>query len=185
MLALAGQRLLPKRIFLLVTLFVLTYYSIITSQYISQSDQVSAVSRISQQKVEKLALEAPKGSVLIVDIPGYYNRDRLWAWSSPFVFQKPFRGVDSEEHFNILERPENYYTYDFAWRKVNTIKKLTQTPFDGNMLYLSDDGEVKVKKIDKLKLQLILTEFINKWENQQAAAPNELWMTFWRQYYKS
>ena len=185
MLALAGQRLLPKRIFLLVTLFVLTYYSIITSQYISQSDQVSAVSRISQQKVEKLALEAPKGSVLIVDIPGYYNRDRLWAWSSPFVFQKPFRAVDAEEHFNILERPENYYTYDFAWRKINTIKNLTQTPFDGNMLYLSDEGEVKVKKIDKLKLQLMLTEFIDKWKDQQPPAPNELWMTFWHQYYKS
>lgn len=185
MLAVAGQRLLPKRVFLLVTLCLLTYYSVITSQYISQSDQVSAVSRVAKEKVEKLTLEAPKGSVLIVDIPGYYNRDRLWAWSSPFVFQKPLSAVDAEEHFHILERPENYYTYDFAWRKIDLIKKLTKTPFDANILYLSDQGEVKLKKIDKLKIQVILTEFIDRWKDQKPPAPQELWMTFWSQYYKN
>jgi hypothetical protein len=182
MLAVAGQWLLPKRIFWLGTLLVLTCYSIFTSQYVTESAQVSAVSTMAQQKVEELASTTAKGSVLIVEVPGTYKRDRLWAWSSPFVFEKPF--YPAAEHFNILERPENYYTYDFAWRKIKAVKKLTATPFDGNIIYLSDQGKVKVKKIEKLKLQSTLTEFLNKWKNQQPPAPNELWITLWSEYYK-
>lgn len=183
LLAVAGQRLLPKHIFWLGTLLMLTCYSIFTSQYVGESAQVSAISTMAQQKIEKLASTTAKGSVLIVEIPGAYKRDRLWAWSSPFVFEKPF--YPAAEHFNILERPENYYTYDSAWRKIDTVKKLSETPFDGNIIYLSDQGEVKVKQIEKLKLQSTLTEFVKNWKAKQTPAPNELWMTLWKEYYKN
>jgi hypothetical protein len=184
MLAIAGQRLLPKRIFLLGTLILLTCYSVFTSQYVNESAQVSSISTSAQQKVDNLVSEAPKGSVLIVDIPASYNRDRLWAWSSPFVFQKPFRAVDAEEYFHILERPDNYYTHSSGWRQLDIVKKLIKTPFDGNIIYLSDDGQVKVKKIEREKLQLMLGEFVAKWEALNQSSLNDLWVDFWRQYYK-
>jgi hypothetical protein len=52
------------------------------------------------------------------------------------------------------------------------------------MIYLSDEGQVKVKQIERAKLQLMLTEFVAKWQALNQPSPNDLWVNFWHQYYK-
>jgi hypothetical protein len=188
MLAIAAQRILSKRFFLIVTIFLLTYYSVLTSEYINEFNQASTISRNSQQKVEMLASKNPDGSVLIVDIPAHYKRAWLWSWASPFVFRKPYSPSNVEDRLKIIERPETYYTFDFDWRKINIVKSLTETPFDGNIIYLNDANKVQVKEIGKQELQSTLNEFVKRWETKEKTSPgnpNDLWIDFWSQYLKN
>jgi hypothetical protein len=72
----------------------------------------------------------PRGSVVLVDLPGFSGAGWFWSWSLPFALQQPFVADDLYSQYTIIERPEVYCCPADQWwgKKQLAIGSLWSSP---------------------------------------------------------
>ena len=87
--------------------------------------------------VPRLLHSAPRGSIVLVDVPEWRN-GWFWAWAMPFALQPPFTNEDLYEKFKIVERPPVYCCPPDQWwgAKKATLMALMDSPSPQQVTYI-------------------------------------------------
>ena len=128
----------------------------------------------------RLLADTPPDTVLIMNLP--MSRDGAWvfAWSSPFLFERPFLKQSLRERLIVFETPSAYY-YSPRWNSEREIERLNRVKGDITALNFEFDDtsqEWVVRRVDPERLKSAATVLQEEIKRDPAQDPNQLWEQF-------
>lgn len=173
-----GQR---SRTRFLVTAALLTLaWSFETYQQLRPWEHAGAITKRVAAELRRLE-KSSSGTVLVLDLPtdtagGAY----VFAWSSPFLLDRPFLKKNLRERLIVLESPRTYYT-PVRWNQKPEIAQVLGLPGEITAFALDVDAsaeDAKLRPLEGERLREAVRSLHDEIERNPAQDSQGLWAQF-------